>query len=269
LWPERVGQKELDALKIQMGDYGFAGQMQQTPAPDGGGIINTKKFQLWPHEKPLPYFEHVVQSYDTAFTAKTTGDPTACNVWGVFSNNTNGKMCVMLLDDWAEHMDYPTLRQRVIDDWRSEYGTKHQIGKPRRPDIALVENKGSGQALLTDLATANIYVRSYDLPRGSKAELNKVSRAHIITPIIDAECVFIPESAKNPGKPTSWSEDFIRECQLFPNGAHDDRVDCATQALFYLKDSGWFDLQRAPDDDEEYEVDYSAKSKGRYNPYAQ
>ena len=28
-----------------------------------------------------------------------------------------------------------------------------------------------------------------------------------------------------------WVNDFIEECAVFPNGAHDDQVDAMTQAL--------------------------------------
>jgi hypothetical protein len=84
LWPERFGAKELDKLKAVLGDYGVAGQLQQAPAPAGGGILKPDRFRLWPNHKALPPMEYILQSYDTAFTADTHNDPTACSVWGLF-----------------------------------------------------------------------------------------------------------------------------------------------------------------------------------------
>ena len=80
--PERFGRKEIDALKILLGLFGSSAQLQQDPTPPEGGILKPSYFDLWPQERGLPVFEYILQSYDCAFTEKTTGDPTACTVWG-------------------------------------------------------------------------------------------------------------------------------------------------------------------------------------------
>lgn len=50
LWPERFGQAELDALKRSLGSYGAAGQLQQRPAPAGGGMLKTHWFKFFQPE---------------------------------------------------------------------------------------------------------------------------------------------------------------------------------------------------------------------------
>lgn len=52
----------------------------------------------------------------------------------------------------------------------------------------------------------------------------KVARANAVTPVIEAGNVYLPRYAAE-------TEDFVDECSKFPNGAHDDQVDCMTQAL--------------------------------------
>ena len=42
LWPERVGPRELDQLKRDLGSYGSAGQLQQRPAPAEGNLIRAE-----------------------------------------------------------------------------------------------------------------------------------------------------------------------------------------------------------------------------------
>ena len=69
--PERFGEKEITDLKQLLGTYGTAGQLQQDPTPAEGGILKTSFVNLWPHEKALPPFEYILQSYDCAFTEKT------------------------------------------------------------------------------------------------------------------------------------------------------------------------------------------------------
>jgi len=267
LWPERFGPPELAKLKLLLGDYGTAGQLQQQPAPSGGGIINTEKFQLWPHTSPLPQIMYVVQCYDTAFTEKTQNDPTACTVWGIFEHR--GRRRAMLLDAWDERMKYPQLRQKVIDDWNVQYGKSDGVGvKPIKADLALIENKGSGQALINDLGQAKVMARSFDLPRGdSGRELSKVARAHIITPIVDAGDIYVLESSKEPGKPIMWARPWINECKLFPKGEHDDLVDTFTMGMYFLKQSDWFELPEAAQDEPD-EYDYAAARKRAVNPYA-
>ena len=100
--PDRFGDKEITMLKQLLGSYGSAGQLQQDPTPSGGGILKTKHFGLWSADDGLPPFEYILQSYDCAFTEKTTGDPTACTVWAMFTHK--GERNAMLIDAWDEHL---------------------------------------------------------------------------------------------------------------------------------------------------------------------
>ena len=51
LFPERFPQRVVDGYKHSMSLYEFAGQMQQTPSPKGGGIIQRKWWRGWEEEK--------------------------------------------------------------------------------------------------------------------------------------------------------------------------------------------------------------------------
>jgi predicted phage terminase large subunit-like protein len=257
--PERFGRKEIENLKILLGIYGASAQLQQDPTPPDGGILKTSFFGLWPVERGLPVFEYVLQSYDCAYTEKTTGDPTACSVWGVFTYK--GKRHGMLLDAWSEFLAYPAMRKRIVDDWTAEYSEpdKSQLfGKAKRPDRIIVEDKASGISLLQDLRLAKVPAVSYN-----PGNADKVARAHQASPILETGVLWIPESQKNAGQPVSWAIDFIKQLGKFPRGAHDDYVDTFVQAIIYLKNDRWFDLQTAEDVDEE-----KPKTKEKCNPYA-
>lgn len=259
LCPERFGEKELDSLKILLGDYGSSGQLQQNPTPTGGGILKTRYFQLWPHDEPIPQFEYVIQSYDTAHTEKTTGDPSACTVWAVFF--FEGVKQVMLIDAWTEHLAYPDLRERVVEDWSLEYGGMTERSphhKSRRADRILIEQKASGQSLIQDLKLARVPVVSYNPGRA-----DKISRAHMATPLLEECLIWVPESKKVPGHPVSWARKFIDQVAKFPVGAHDDFVDTFTQTIIYLKDSRILELAEAKDPDRP-----PREKVKRENPYA-
>lgn len=269
LWPKRFDAPTVVALKRSLGDYGAAGQLQQRPSPAGGGILQTQHFQLWPAKKELPDLFFVLQSYDTAFTEKTEGDPTACTVWGIGeivvvdgTERTTHKFSI-LLDAWTEHLPYPKLRKKAMDDWKAEYGgVKNDPLKPsRRSDVILVEDKGSGQSLLQDLRVANLPVQGYN-----PGKADKTARAHMVAPLLEAGLCYVLESRKEPGKPVTWARPLLTQCEEFPNGEHDDLVDTFTQAHIYLRDAEFLELETVPFD-EPAEMDYYQTKRGRTNPY--
>lgn len=262
LWPQRFTHSVLDNLKVQLGEYGTAGQLQQQPSPPGGGILKVDNFRKWPHDKPIPVFEYVVQSYDCAFTEKTSGDPSACTVWGIFTHNKERH--AMLVDCWAEHLGYPQLREKAIEDWHAVYGgdAKDKLRKPRKADVVLVEAKASGQSLLQDLRAARVPAVPYN-----PGNADKISRAHQAAPILELGNLWIPESKKTPGHFVTWARPFVTEVERFPVTEHDDYTDTFTQAMIFLRDGGWFELPRAREEEIE-EEDYVAKRNRKQNPYA-
>uniref|UniRef100_UPI001C5AE7AF phage terminase large subunit n=1 Tax=Aeromonas veronii TaxID=654 RepID=UPI001C5AE7AF len=59
----------------------------------------------------------------------------------------------------------------------------------------------------------------YKLPSG-----DKVTRASLVTPMIEGGRVFLPRSAP-------WLDEFTLECSQFPNSVNDDQVDALTISL--------------------------------------
>jgi hypothetical protein len=55
LWQERFGLREIEALKVSLGSYAAAGQLQQRPSPSGGGIFKRHWFRYFqPRGMSLP-----------------------------------------------------------------------------------------------------------------------------------------------------------------------------------------------------------------------
>ena len=52
-------------------------------------------WQDWTHKYPPP-LDYIVQSYDTAFTKKTTSDFSAITTWGVFTTEDQGQNIILL-----------------------------------------------------------------------------------------------------------------------------------------------------------------------------
>lgn len=266
LFPARFSEKQVQLLERTLGVYATAGQLQQRPAPRGGGMFLDKHLKLW--NRAVPDIMYVLQSYDTAFTDNTANDPTACTVWGIFRHPVRKINCALLLDAWDDHLVYSKARKRLIADWTATYGGRENAnGKPddlhpgRRADNIIVENKGSGIALLQDLRQANVPAISYN-----PGKADKFSRASQAMPLYEMDLFYVMESADEPTTPVAWARPFVAQLSKFGPGvtAHDDYVDTLTQAAIFLRDHNLLALPVA-DDDESVEKDYSGK-KSR-NPY--
>jgi len=66
LHPERESLETLAGIREIMGEYNFAAQYQQAPAPAGGGLIKTQWFKIFRPEETPKEFELIFQSWDTA-----------------------------------------------------------------------------------------------------------------------------------------------------------------------------------------------------------
>ena len=83
----------------------------------------------------------------------------------------------------------------------------------------LIEDKANGSAVLQVLQRSMCCV-------GVNPMGGKVARVNAVSAAIESGHVFLPE----PGK-AGWVADFIEQFSAFPNAAHDDMVDAASQAL--------------------------------------
>lgn len=252
----RLGRQELHAELID---------------PRETGIIKQDWFNLFPYDTPLPKFDIILQSYDTAFTEKTVDrktkdpDPSASSTWGVFvipsalrtryKIPTHIRYGVLLLDAWSDHMGFPELRARVQKDYNSSYYGPE--GDERRADLVLIEDKGSGISLRQDLQ-GTVPTLAYNPGRADKFE-----RLHAISHIPCAGMVFIPESQKKAGAIATWADPLVDQVCSFPLVEHDDYVDTFSQALRYLKDQGYLTMDEA-----EEEEDYADEPTRSRNPYA-
>lgn len=227
--------------------------------PEESGIVKRDMIKLWPHEKPFPKFEFIIQSYDCATSEKTQNDPTAAGTWGVFKP-TDGPMSVMLIDCWQDRLQYPDLRPKVAEEYEVVYGE----GQDRkRVDWILIEDKSAGTQLIQDLGRSHLPVRAYNPGRA-----DKMQRLNLVSSVFARGRVWAPESSKRPGYVKDWCEPWLSQLCAFPVTAHDDFVDMTTQALRFLRDLGWIDIDGAPPEPYDEDDFVDSGQRRRENPYA-
>ena len=230
----RFGEKETDRYKKELGSYGYAGQYQQRPSPEGGGIIKTAWFKWWKSEEMPPIYM-LVQSWDTAYGDNPTSSYSACTTWGVFYD-LYGNLNVILMGMWRDKLPYHELRQRVkrlYYDYRDTGKERNALFKGRPLDMCLIEAKATGVPLIQDLRQANVQALPFDPGKYG----DKTHRAHLITPMIENGLVWLPAQPPHYKSLLPFAQEFERHTAMFPKADSRDVIDTMTQALLKLKDS--------------------------------
>lgn len=207
LWPEREGRSEIVRQKLDMGSYAFAGQYQQSPSPQEGGLIKRAWFQFY--AEPPARFDEILQSWDMAFKDKEQSSYVVGQVWG---RNGASKY---LLDQVRGRMNYVESKRAV----------RTLSAKWPKAVAKLVEDKANGTAVIADLKD------DIDGLIPVEPEGGKETRAAAVSPQIEAGNIYLPDPSIAP-----WVHDFIEECASFgPNSAYTDQIDAMTQALIRMK----------------------------------
>ena len=230
LWPDKVTRTSLEALRVSLGSYRYAGQYQQRPAPSEGGIFKRFWWRYWrPAHLDLPpvpvrtedgettsipavpipaQFDTTIQSWDMAFKDLATSDYVVGQVWGAIRADR------FLLDQRRARMDMVSTKNAV----------REMCQRWPRTGAKLIEDKANGPAVIQELrheVTGLVEVT----PEGGK-----LARAHAVSPQVESGNIYLPHPAI-----ASWVEAFIEEAASFPNGRNDDQVDAMTQALNRLR----------------------------------
>lgn len=236
LWPEFWRLEELLATKASIPVSKWNAQYQQNPTSEEGALIKREWWVDWPHEE-APHCEAIIQSWDTAFTAKTRSDYSACTTWGVFyKNNAKGKKqyCLILLDMLRGKWEFPELKERALQHY-----------KFHEPDICLIEARASGMPLIFEMRAMGLPVQDVVVGRsGGSGPNDKISRVNTVVDIFASGMVYVNKSKH-------WAQEVMEECAAFPSGEHDDIVDTVVYALQRFRQGGWVGTKYDVEDDDE------------------
>jgi len=208
LHPAKEPLSVLANIRANVGEYNYAGQYQQAPAPLGGGIIKQEWFRRYDATDTSLSFDQIVQSWDTANKATQLSDYSVGTTWGIRRKQ------LYLIDVLRKRLAYPDLKRAVLA----------QIGY-RHPNLVLIEDKASGTQLIQDLVSEGIGC----IKRRDPKQKDKVMRMHEQTGLIEGGFVYLPEKI-------SWLGEYLHELAIFPNGKNDDQVDSTSQFLEWAQE---------------------------------
>ena len=213
-----------------------------SPRIEAGNIIHRDWWRLYDVNETKLFGTEVI-SVDAAFKDAEDNDFVSIQVWGKLRNDYYLRYCL------NQHLDFPSTVAAIR--------TVKQL-YPRATTV-LIEDKANGSAIISTLQREMFVVPVQ--PIGGK-----VARVNAISAAIESGHVFVPDPAVCP-----WVNDFIDQFTAFPNGAHDDMVDSASQALNRLI---YFSGELAPPPiDDETELRFRAAEiafndpKILFNPY--
>jgi predicted phage terminase large subunit-like protein len=201
LWPKLLPEEKVRQLEIDLGPYGTAGQLQQRPAPEGGGLFQRDWFKI---VDASPAQARRVRGWDTAGT-EGGGDWTV----GVRIAEYNGQFFVedVIRGQWGPSgVDMVMLQTTKLDGLKCAQREEREGGS-------------AGKAVIAARAKALVGYDYQEVPiSGSKIVRSKPYRSQCA-----AGNVFLVRG--------EWNEPYISELCTFPTGRHDDQVDGSSAAF--------------------------------------
>lgn len=211
------GDRDWEATRKSVGSYVWASLYQQRPAPAEGGLFKRLWWRYWSPAPTVGMGERVdlggriwpladcwkFGTIDLANSTKTSADWTVAAVWAI---TLDGDLV-------------------LLDFQRARVGEEHHFDLVRpladrwRADTFFVERSQYGTTLARDAAHTGVHLTPID------PESDKFSRALPYSARASAGRVWLP--AGSPDK----TKAFVDEHAAFPNGSHDDIVDCGSYAV--------------------------------------
>ena len=195
--PIRLSDKALNELRTILGSYGYAGQIQQIPAPEDGGIW--KKWLIPIKRNELPNLIDIGSDWDLAYTKEDKNSASAFVTSGKFENN------MYITDIGFKWLEFPDLINYMKEQRPTHY----------------IEAKASGKSAKQSLAKLNINAVEIDIQGG-----DKIGRTKLATPFAEAKRIYICDDIID----TLYNDDK-QGILKFPNNSHNDLNDALVQAI--------------------------------------
>ena len=209
LHPQRENLETIKELQDSLGEFAFAGQYQQNPVPQSGGMV--KKDWMYFYNE-LPAFKQLILSWDTA---SKDGFDNAYSAYVLLGVDYNRKY--YLIEANRYRLNFPEL-VKTVDRMNDQCIDLFK----QKPDI-LIEDASSGTQLIQVLRG------EYGLsPHAIRAEQDKISRMQAVSLAIEQQRLLFPNQAG------IWYQTFEKELLTFPKSRFKDQCDALSQAVCFL-----------------------------------
>lgn len=205
--PNRLSWDALNGLLEDLGQYGFAGQIGQNPAPPGGGMFRPDRMPVAESVREVD-IARTVRYWDKA--ASEDSGAYTCGVKMAFLKNRTFVILDVIRGQWA-----PETREKIIHNTAEIDGRKVTVFVEQEPGSG---GKESVQATIKNLAGFAVYA---DRPTG-----DKIRRADPYSVQVNNGNVAMLRA--------DWNRAYREELEVFPFGTYKDQVDASSGAFNLL-----------------------------------
>ncbi len=264
LWPGFWPLQTLQATRAALPVSAWSSQYQQNPVSEGAAIFKRDHWRIWGKDtaadvqagkSSCPASQHraawndlippackfILHSWDPAISKNERAHPSAFTSWGVFEcdDPATGRSIdnLILLSSYEARLEFPELKKKVREFYDED-----------QPDALLIENKAAGMQLIQEFRSMGLPVESFTgSSRGASTGVrgvgtnDKIARANSVVDIFASGFVWAPERR--------FAEVVIEQMAEFPNGAADDLLDSAVQAMIRFRQGGF--IRTANDEQDE------------------
>lgn len=210
LWPERHSAEKYFKRR-RNNPIGFASLDQQRPKALGGNLIKTDWLEIIGANE-LPFNPDTKSSHfviDGAYTEKQENDETGLIAYYKHSGKIYIVNCTGVRKEMNELLNY-------FPNYALSNGYKPS-------SYVRVEPKASGQSLISMLKQPQYGSLNAISVRNKWVGLGKMLRVENSLPALESGKVVLIRG--------EWNKRFLNQLEAFPNGTHDDMVDCLTYSV--------------------------------------
>lgn len=214
----RMGKAVLKEMMVDLGQYGYAGQVLQRPTPPKGGMFKTSKIEIV-EPAPATEMEHLVIRYWDKAATDAKDNPGSCFTAGVkMGKLKDGRYAVMDVcrGQWATEEREDQIKQTTkLDQMEAD-----RVRPQKQYMVWLEQEPGSGgkDSALSSVKNLAGHTVQLERPTGEKT-----IRADPFSVQVNWGQVVLFKGA--------WNRDFLDELVAFPFGKRKDQVDAAAGAF--------------------------------------
>ena len=208
--PVKMPKVYLEDLRRQLGEYGYAGQILQSPIPEGGMMFKTKNIILSQVPDDIKWVKRV-RYWDKAGT-QNAGARTAGVKMG---KDKEGRYWILdtVKGQWGVDERERRIKGTAIND-----GVKVKIRVEQEPGSG-----GKDSALWT---VRNLSGFSVDVDKVGQSSGNKEVRAEPFASQVNIGNVYMV--------PGGWNKEYLDELRNFPRSRFKDQVDASSGGFNFL-----------------------------------
>jgi predicted phage terminase large subunit-like protein len=215
MWPERFPEEAVASLENTLGPYAAAAQLEQTPVPRTGGLIETEQINEI-DELPAHIARAMSEINPSVFFVRA---------WDLAGSEGKGAYTVGVLI--AQDHTAPSSPIYIIDVRRKRINPSAarqlmvSCAADDPPGTRIIYPRDPGQAGMDQAQTIASVLEGY-AHRPEAQSGSKETRAEPFAAKVGTGQIFVLQRA--------WTEHYVQELRFFPKGKYKDQVDASSSA---------------------------------------